>query len=216
LLTPLQEKIAQIIGAALEGSDFALAGGAAIISQGLVDRRTRDLDFFGSSTSILAARLPQIIYSLVREGFQAEIVKQSERFVRLDVKGLGEETEVDLGIDFRLFPPHKGTHSLVLSSKELAVDKVLAIFGRAEPRDFIDLAALTQIFNIEGLFAEAVFKDRGFSLTVFAEMTSRIGHLPRREFSMNDAAYKELIETTASWRELAFQLARERDRGMKR
>jgi hypothetical protein len=216
LLTPLQEQIAQLIGSVLEGSDFALAGGAAIISQGLVDRRTRDLDFFGSSALVLAEKLPQIIDSLVREGFQAEIVQQNERFVRLDVKGLGEETEVDLGIDFRLFPPHKGAHSLVLSSRELAVDKVLAIFGRAEPRDFIDLAALTQFFNIEDLFAEAVFKDQGFSLTVFAEMTSRISRLPRREFSVSDAAYEELIEATASWRELAYRLARNRDRGLGR
>jgi len=59
LLTPLQEQIAQLIGSVLEGSDFALAGGAAIISQGLVDRRTRDLDFFGSSAPVLAEKLPR-------------------------------------------------------------------------------------------------------------------------------------------------------------
>lgn len=216
MLTPLQEQIAQIIGVALEGSDFALAGGAAIISRGIVDRQTRDLDFFGSSSPVLTERLQSIIDSLVREGFQVEIDQQNERFVRLDVRGLGEETEVDFGVDFRLFPPDQGAHSLVLSSRELAVDKVLAIFGRAEPRDFVDLAALTQFFNIEELFADAVRKDRGFNLAVFAEMTSRIGHLPRREFALSDAAFDELKVTTASWRDIAHRLVREQDRGLGR
>lgn len=151
--------------------------------------------------------------SLVREGFQVEIDQQNEGFVRLDVRGLGEETEVDFGIDFRLFPPDQGAHFLVLSSRELAVDKVLAIFGRAEPRDFVDLAALTQFFDIEQLFAEAVQKDRGFNLAVFAEMTSRFSHLPRREFTISDTAFDELKVTTASWREIAHRLAREHDRG---
>jgi len=216
LLTPLQEQIAQIIGVALEGSDFALAGGAAIISQGIVDRRTRDLDFFGSSGPVLTERLQSVIDSLVREGFQVEIDQQNERFVRLDVRGLGVETEVDFGVDFRLFPPDQGAHSLVLSSRELAVDKVLAIFGRAEPRDFVDLAALTQFFNIEELFADAVRKDRGFNLAVFAEMTSRISRLPRREFALNDAAFDELKVTTSSWRDVAHRLLREHDRGLGR
>lgn len=111
---------------------------------------------------------------------------------------------------------NQGTHSLVLSSKELAVDKVLAIFGRAEPRDFVDLAALTKFFDIEELFAEAVRKDQGFSLAVFAEMTSRISHLPRREFAISDALFDELKVTTASWRDIAHRLAREHDRGLGR
>jgi predicted nucleotidyltransferase component of viral defense system len=212
----LQEQIAEIIGDALEGTDFALAGGAAIISQGLVDRRTRDLDFFGSSSPVLTERLQSVIDSLVREGYQVEIDQQNERFVRLDVRGLGEQTEVDFGIDFRLFPPDQGAHSLVLSSRELAVDKVLAIFGRAEPRDFVDLAALTRLFNIEELFADAARKDRGFSLAVFAEMTSRISRLPRREFALSDAAFDELEVTTTSWRDLAHRLVREQDRGLGR
>ena len=97
LLTPLQEQIAQIIGVALEGSDFALAGGAAIISQGIVDRRTRDLDFFGSSGPVLTERLQSVIDSLVREGFQVEIDQQNERFVRLDVRGLGRKLRLTSG-----------------------------------------------------------------------------------------------------------------------
>jgi hypothetical protein len=86
----------------------------------------------------------------------------------------------------------------------------------AEPRDFVDLAALTQFFNIEELFADAVRKDRGFNLAVFAEMTSRISRLPRREFALNDATFDELKVTTSSWRDVAHRLVREHDRGLGR
>jgi predicted nucleotidyltransferase component of viral defense system len=220
LLTPLQEQIVIVVGRALEDSDFALAGGAAIISQGLVDRRTRDLDFFGSSSLQLAEKIPVIIEALTEMGFQVKIDRQVERFARLEVRGLGEETEVDFGIDYRLFPTHDGEHTSVLSTKELAVDKVLAVFGRAEPRDFIDLAALSQIFEIKDLFREAVRKDQGFDLQIFAEMTKRLTVLPRREFPISDPDFEELKKIVDTWREVVKEAVlnrdRDRDRGMER
>jgi hypothetical protein len=218
LLSRLQEQIVVIVGRALDGSDFALAGGAAIISQGLVDRRTRDLDFFGSSSLQLAEKLPVIIEALTEWGLEVNIDRQSERFARLQVRGLGEETEVDFGIDYRLFPLHEGEHTSVLSNKELAVDKVLAIFGRAEPRDFIDLAALSQIFDMNDLFREAIRKDQGFDLQIFTEMTNRLTVLPRREFPISDVDFHELKKTVGTWRDIAKEviLARDRDRGMER
>ena len=99
-----------------------------------------------------------------------------------------------------------------------AVDKVLAVFGRAEPRDFIDLAALSQIFNIKDLFREAVRKDQGFDLQIFAEMTNRLTALPRREFPISNVDYDELKKTVGTWRDIADEvvLARDRDRGMER
>lgn len=218
MLTPLQKEIASIVGRVLEGSDFALAGGAALISLGLVDRSTRDLDFFGSSSRQLTEKLPFIIEALTELGLETKVDRQTANFTRLEVKGRGEETEIDFGIDYRLFPSLEGTHSPVLSERELAVDKVLAVFGRAEPRDFIDLAALLQFFEITDLFRDAVRKDQGFSPEVFAEMTNRLDVLPRREFEVNDAEYAELKRTVGAWRQIAMEavIARDGDRGMER
>ena len=47
MLTPLQEHVAAIIAGLTEAEGFALAGGAALIARGDVQRQTRDLDFFG-------------------------------------------------------------------------------------------------------------------------------------------------------------------------
>jgi len=54
------------------------------------------------------------------------------------------------------------------------VDKVLAVFGRAEARDFVDLAALADHFDLAELFRLAAEKDPGFSIEVFAEMLERL------------------------------------------
>jgi len=53
MLSPLQERVARIVGGLVEAEGFALAGGAALIVRGDVDRQTRDLDFFGPSAECL-------------------------------------------------------------------------------------------------------------------------------------------------------------------
>lgn len=213
MLTPLQEKIAALVAESLMGSDFALAGGAALISQGLVDRRTNDLDFFGSSESALAEKFPMVVSALQREGLEVDIRRSSPRFARIVVRGLESETEVDFGLDSRLFPLEQGEFSPVLASKELAVDKVLAVFGRAEARDFVDLYALEQFFYLEDLFVFAAQKDRGFDVGVFADMARRASLLDPSEFNLKDSQYRALMAEVEKWRELALDLVRKRDRG---
>ena len=43
----------------------------------------------------------------------------------------------------------------MLSGEELAIDKVLALFGRAEARDFVDLMALEPRYGLERLCEDA-------------------------------------------------------------
>ena len=47
-LSPLQERIAVLIAKELEGTSVVLAGGASLVATGIVDRTTRDLDYFGT------------------------------------------------------------------------------------------------------------------------------------------------------------------------
>ena len=126
---------------------------------------------------------------------------------------MDSETEVDFGLDSRLFPLEQGEFSPVLASKELAVDKVLAVFGRAEARDFVDLYALEQFFKLEDLFAFAAEKDRGFDLAVFADMAKRAAVLDPSEFNLKESEYRGLLKEIERWRELALGLVRTRERG---
>jgi hypothetical protein len=97
----------------------------------------------------------------------------SPGFVRFLVVGQDGRTEVDPGSDARLFPVDQGPGFKLLAPEELAVDKVLAVFGRAEARDFMDLMAIEDQFGLDRLFRAAADKDHGFDLKVFAEMTDR-------------------------------------------
>ncbi len=67
----------------------------------------------------------------------------------------------------------------MLSGEELPADKVLALFGRAEARDFVDLMAVVERYGFDRALDLAAEQDQGFDAGVFAEMLTRIDRLPR-------------------------------------
>jgi hypothetical protein len=94
----------------------------------------------------------------------------------------------------------------------LAVDKVLAVFGRAEARDFVDLVALEPRYGLDRLCELAAQKDLGFEPDLFAEMLGRFERLGRDEFELDDAEFERLRAHVERWRELAAELQRARGR----
>ena len=214
MLTPLQEEVAAVIAALAEAKDFALAGGAALIMREQIERGTRDLDFFGLSAAAVDRLVPVAEQALRRSGFDVERVLSGTGFARLVVQGFGEQTEVDLAADARLFPAELGRAGIpLLSSEELAVDKVLAVFGRAEARDFIDLMAMETQFDLGRLFTLAAEKDPGFDPRVFADVVGRVSRLSRAEFPIDDQTYEKLEQVVTRWRDRALELVREQSLG---
>lgn len=100
----------------------------------------------------------------------------------------------------RLLPPEPSEFGLLLSTEELAVDKVLAVFGRAEARDFVDLAALEPRFGLEHLCRLAAEKDGGFRRSVLLEMLGRLDRLPRDEFEIDDEGFESIVRSVRRWR----------------
>lgn len=201
MLTDLQLLVARIVADLPEADGFALAGGGALIVRGDVERRTRDLDFFGLSPDAVDQLLPAAERALALAGLDVDRVRASAGFARLMVSDGDDRTELDLGADARLFPAEPGDPAPILTSLEVAVDKVLAIFGRAEARDFSDLMALTGRYSLEDLLDLAREKDRGFEIKYFIEMLARFQRLRRAEFDLDDAEYERLVITVAGWRE---------------
>lgn len=203
MLSPLQQRIATIIGGLPAAEDFALAGGAALIIHGTIDRRTQDLDFFGLEPDSVDRLAPAAVQALEADGLAVQAVLDSPGFVRLVVSDGDDRTEVDLGSDARLFPAQQGPGFCLLTTEELGVDKVLAVFGRAEARDFMDLMGVEQEISLSRLLTLAHEKDPGFDPMLFAEMTNRFARLRRDEFPLDDPGYKRLAERVALWREQA-------------
>ncbi len=211
MLSLLQLRVARIVAGLAEADGFALAGGGALIVRGVTDRRTRDLDFFGPSPDAVDQLVPAVERALADDGLFAERLRVAPGFARLAIFFDGERTELDLGADARLFPPEPGEPAPTLTRLELAVDKVLAIFGRAEARDFSDLMALCESYPLERVFVLAREKDRGFEVKYFVEMLNRFQRLRREEFDLDDDGYERLRQTVAGWRVIAAELDSQSD-----
>lgn len=137
---------------------------------------------------------------------------ESSGFTRFVVADQLERTEVDLASDARLFPAESGPGFDLLSSEELAADKVLAVFGRAEAGDYVDLMAIEPRFGLARLFELAREKDSGFNPVVFTEMLDRFPRLRRDEFPLDDVQFEELRFRVQVWRAGAIALSSPEER----
>ena len=200
MLSDLQRRVAEIVAGLPEASGFVLAGGGALIARGDVDRLTRDLDFFTIDPAHVDLLLPVLEDALRAAGWTVVEETVVAGFARFVVDDGVERTGVDLAADARLLPAEPSEFGLLLSAEELAVDKVLAIFGRAEARDFIDLAALEPRFGLERLCRLALEKDVGFRQSVLLDMLGRFGRLPRDEFDVDDDTFQAIVQSVSQWR----------------
>lgn len=96
----------------------------------------------------------------------------------------------------------------MLRGEELAVDKVLALFSRAEARDFIDRMEVEPRYGLDRLCRLAAEKDRGFTPAVLAEMLARFSRLRRDQFGIDDIRYAQLGDDVERWRARTLELAR--------
>jgi hypothetical protein len=137
-------------------------------------------------------------------------------FARFIVSDGDERTELDLAADARLFPAESGRIAPTLTGEELAVDKVLAVFGRAEARDFVDPMALEPRYGLDRLCELAAEKDLGFKPLLLSEMLERFDRLRRDEFELGDAEFERLRSDVARWRERTTELQRAHDQAHER
>ena len=199
-LSEVQRRVATIVLSLPEAARFALAGGAALIVHGVIDRDTRDLDCFGASVEDVDRLVPKAITALREAGFTVESEEHQIGFARLRVTSDRDGTLLDLGFDPSSIAPTPTDLGAVRAIRDLAGDKLLALFSRAAPRDFLDVAALLRQFSGDELLRLASDKDRGFNLDVLAEAFGVLPTIRRDRFDIDDARYDALRELFASWR----------------
>ncbi len=88
----MQRRLAQLLTSLPEARDFALAGGAALIARGIIDRGTQDLDFFATSAAAVGGLLPVLEARLEGEGLSVTRIRDLPGFARLQVAEFGGET----------------------------------------------------------------------------------------------------------------------------
>ena len=85
--------------------------------------------------------------------------------------------------------------------EELAANKVLALFDRAEARDFLDLVALTRRFELRSLLALASEKDTGLDLEGFRDALGSFERFTSADFGASVPEYEHLRATVARSRD---------------
>jgi hypothetical protein len=202
VLDPLQERIARIALALPRADGLALAGGGAMLAHRLVDRQTQDVDMFTPEDDVpaLADALSAV---LEFDGFLVIVEAHTSTYVRLTVTDpSGRACKVELARDARIRPSVRMDIGAVLHLEEIAADKVLALFGRAAARDFVDVAALRRKFPGERLLDLAAEKDPGFDRRYFAGALRSIGRLDNGDFTalgLSDADVAALRDQALAW-----------------
>jgi|SRR5215469_14570304 len=201
-LTPLQVSAARLFFSLPESAGFAVAGGAALIARGLIQRPTRDVDLFLLDTraSTVAAAAASFETAADRNGWSHKRVIDQLDFVRLMITEGPENLIVDLGRDSPAAEPTDTTDlGPTLSSRDLAARKTLALFGRAEPRDFADVYALANRYGRDRLLAWAAADDPGFDRRVFADMLGSLDRLTDEDLPVDAQKLPALRAYFRNW-----------------
>ncbi len=205
-LSPFQVEIATVFFDLPEAVGFLLAGGGALIAQGIVARDTDDLDFFATRTGGDVADAGDALTTAAgQRGWTVGVIRNGPDFRRLRIARVEtgdheDEVYVDLAIDTPTikaptitiagpsFPPY-----------ELAVRKTLALFGRAEPRDFTDLYVLHRHFDREEILQAAARADSGLDLHVLVQMLRSHRRLADEDFPRAGVTISDLRAYFDAW-----------------
>jgi len=175
-LTSFQMEVARAFFLLPESREFLLAGGAGLVARGLTTRPTQDLDFFtvpgGDRVPVAREALRR---EAVRRNWSIRVLRDHDTFCRLVLGRGSEEVLVDLAVDSAPGqPPAIGVLGPTFSAEELSGRKMIALFDRAEARDFADVYVLAARFGREALLRSAAEVDLGFDVEVFAQMLSTL------------------------------------------
>lgn len=169
-----------------------VAGGSALNELLAAPRVSRDVDLFHDTDTALTASWDADRQLLVRVGFSLTIVRERPTFIEAEVRRDADIVIVQWTRDsaYRFFPlvehPDLG---LTLHPFDLATNKVLALVGRVEARDFVDAITCHNELQPLGYLAwAAAGKDPGFSPAAILEHAARSARYSDGELAALDFA----------------------------
>lgn len=187
-LTPFQRDVCRLLaGSRIERGESYVAGGAALNELIGGERLSRDVDLFHDTVAALAASWQSDRSTLESAGYQVELVRERPSFVEAEVRSGGGSVVLQWAHDsaYRFFPllTHEDL-GLTLHPLDLATNKVLALVGRVEPRDFVDTLTCHVALQPLGYLAWAACgKDPGFSPAAILELAARSARYSAEELA---------------------------------
>src|SRR6266849_7656056 len=165
-LTSFQKEVARLL-AANRNPDSHLGGGAVINRAGDSPRYSADLDLFHDVAETVLASAEADTAVLIRHGYEVEWLLRQPYLQRARVRRAAGTVRLDWCYDsaFRFFPVQADAEfGFCLHQADLATNKLLALAGRSEVRDFIDALYLPRTYLSLGTMCWAACgKNQGFS-----------------------------------------------------
>jgi len=202
-LTEYQAAVARLLSTNRTPDSF-LAGGAAILIEPNTARFSRALDFFHDSEIRVVEASAAHRALLERHGYTVEVKLSQPGFVRAIVRRGGDATRVEWARDsaWRFLPAVRDERvGFRLHPVDLAVNKVLALAGRDEPRDVLDvLYCHRNVLPLGALCWAACGKDPGFTPLSLLDLLRRRGRIrPEDLTKLHLAAPLDLPSLKREW-----------------
>jgi hypothetical protein len=187
-MDPFHQRLARVALEAAAGYGFCLAGGYAVQVHGFVERVSKDVDLFTTmaAASDFPAAQAAVVAALRADGLEVTVEREGASFARLAVTDpvAGSTSTVELGVDWRAYPPVQLAIGPVLHPADAVANKLCALFGRAEVRDYIDVHGVLEDgrFATGELLRMAADHDPGFDPAMFAAALRAVRRFPSSAF----------------------------------
>jgi hypothetical protein len=177
-LTPFQRAVCQLLARdRIASGESYVAGGAALNELLSAPRVSRDVDLFHDTERAVEASWGADRKVLEGSGFVVQLLRERTSFVEAVVRRGPDSVLLQWVRDsaYRFFPLLEHAElGLVLHPFDLATNKVLALVGRLEVRDWVDVVECSERLQPLGYLAWAACgKDPGFSPLAILEQAGR-------------------------------------------
>ena len=187
-LTEFQRAICRLVARQrLDSGESYVAGAVALNTLTGATRISRDIDLFHDTNQAVAVSWEADRKLLESHGYQVSTQRERDAFVEAEVSkdNQGVVMQWAAASAFRFFPlvAHED-FGLTLHPFDLATNKVLALVGRLEARDWVDVINCHGRIQRLGYLAWAASgKDPGFSPAAILEQAGRSAHYSAAELA---------------------------------
>ncbi len=187
-LTSFQRDICQLLAQDRKRSGESYIAGAVSLNTLIgAPRVSRDIDVFHDTEEALQSTVGRDVTLLQNAGYHVDIQRQTPAFAESIISRSVERVEMQWARDsaFRFFPLlEHDDFGLVLHPFDAATNKVLALVGRLEVRDWIDVIECDHRLQPLGFLAWAASgKDPGFSPPMILSEAARSSRYSALEVS---------------------------------
>lgn len=170
VMTPFQARVLENLFVAGVGQNgYCFTGGTALAEFYLQHRHSEDLDVFTRTPRSIKTDYLDVKRHLEHEGFEVRAESEQDEFVRFFVRH-PEQSAEELKVEFARYAGAQMSPALTVgrvvvdSFEDIAVNKVCAIYGRFEVKDFVDLFFILKEskFTLDHLVGRAKEKEGAF------------------------------------------------------